>query len=183
VSGQSGLTGEQDQDGRRFRSPAFATGIPHMSEQEVKQQIIRELAVAYWMELETVMNYIANSINLDGVRAEEIKKALQADIQAELTHAQLLAKRIKTLGGVVPGSQSFTATQVSLQPPARLTDVVAVIKGVLDAENGAIAQYNKLIKLCDGVDYVTQDLCITALGDEEEHRREFMGYLQEYEAA
>ena len=40
------------------------------------------------------------------------------------------------------------------------------------AEQGAIEQYNKIIKLCDGVDYVTQDLAITNLADEEEHRRE-----------
>ena len=149
----------------------------------VKQQIIDELCVAYWMEMETVMNYIANSINLDGVRAEEIKKSLQADIQAELTHAQTLARRVKTLGGLVPGSQSFQAGQASLQPPAKTTDVVAVIKGVLAAEESAIAQYNKLIKLCDGIDYVTQDLCIQALGDEEEHLREFRGFLAEYENA
>lgn len=146
-----------------------------------RDEIIRELQVSYWMEIETVMNYIANSINLDGVRAEEIKKSLQADITAELGHAQNLANRIKTLGGVVPGSLAFKAGQKDLQPPAKLTDVVAVIKGVIVAEEGAIAQYNKLIKLCDGTDYVTQDLCIQALGDEESHRREFIGYLAEYE--
>ena len=39
-------------------------------------KIIEELKVSYWMEIETVMSYLANSINLDGVRAEEIKKAL-----------------------------------------------------------------------------------------------------------
>ena len=137
--------------------------------------------MAYWLEMETVMNFLANSINLDGVRAEEIKKSLAADIQAEMMHAQILAKRIKTLGGVVPGSTSFKAQQLSLQPPAKLTDVVTIIKGVIQAEDAAIAQYNKLIKMCDGKDYVTQDLCITALGDEEEHRREFMGFLSEYE--
>lgn len=146
-----------------------------------RTEIIRELCVAYWLEMETVMNFLANSINLDGVRAEEIKKSLAADIQAEMMHAQILAKRIKTLGGVVPGSTSFKAQQLSLQPPAKLTDVVTIIKGVIQAEDAAIAQYNKLIKMCDGKDYVTQDLCITALGDEEEHRREFMGFLSEYE--
>lgn len=150
---------------------------------EKLQKIIAELKVAYWMEMETVMSYISNSINLDGVRAEEIKNALNADIQAELGHAQTLAQRIKTIGGIVPGSLDFKATQKSLQPPAKLTDVATVIKGVIDAEEGAIAQYNKLIQLCDGVDYVTQDLCITALGDEEQHRREFLGYLAEYETA
>jgi len=154
-----------------------------MSDSTTHEQIIQELSVAYWMELETVMNYISNSINLDGVRAEEIKKSLAADVAEELNHAQLLAKRIKTIGGTVPGSQDFNAVQSSLQPPAKLTDVVAVIKGVIDAEDAAIGQYNKLIQLCDGVDYVTQDLCIQALGDEEEHRREFRGYLAEYESA
>ncbi len=144
---------------------------------EVTAQIIEELKVAYWMEIETV----ANSINLDGVRAEEIKKALQADVLEELTHAQNLARRIKTIGGIVPGSAEFKSAQTSLQPKADTTDVVSVIKGVIDAENSAITQYNKLIKLCDGVDYVTQDICIQPLADEEEHRRNFMGYLAEYE--
>ncbi len=152
-----------------------------MSEVDRKQTIIDELCVAYWMEMETVMNYIANSINLDGVRAEEIKASLQTDIQAELLHAQTIAKRIKTIGGVVPGSASFQYHQHGLQPPKKLTDVVAVIKGVLAAEEAAIGQYNKLIKICDGHDYVTQDMCITALGDEEEHFREFKGFLSEYE--
>lgn len=146
-----------------------------------REEIIQELQVAYWMEIETVMNYLANSINLDGVRAEEIKKSLAADVTAELGHAQLLARRIKTLGGVVPGSAEFRAGQKELQPPQKLTDVVAVIQGVIAAEDCAIAQYNKLIKLCEGVDYVTQDLCIQALGDEEEHRREFLGFLREYQ--
>ncbi len=152
-----------------------------MSDQEKRALIIQELGVAYWMEIETVMNFISNSINLDGVRAEEIKASLQADVQAELLHAQTLAKRIKTVGGTVPGSSSFVARQSTLQPPKKNTDVVSVIKGVIQAEDSAIAQYNKLIKLCDGFDYVTQDICITALGDEEEHRREFMGFLSEYE--
>jgi bacterioferritin len=69
----------------------------------VTEHIIAELKVAYWMELETVTNYIASSVNLDGVRAEEIKKALQADVLEELTHAQILARRIKTIGGGFPG--------------------------------------------------------------------------------
>ena len=140
------------------------------------------MQVAYWGEIETVMNYIANSTNLDGVRAEEIKKALAADVTEELNHAQLLAKRIKTIGGEVPGSAAFHSAQSFLQPPAETTDVTSVIRGVIAAEDAAIAQYKKLIALCDGVDYVTQDLCIQSLADEEEHRRAFIGYLKEYES-
>lgn len=145
-----------------------------------RAQIVEELKVAYRMELETVMNYLANSTNLDGVRAEEIKKSLAADITAELGHAQILARRIKTLGGQVPGSLSLKWDQKMLQPPADQTDVVTVIKGVIEAEEGAVQQYTKIIKLCEGLDYVTQDVVITLMGDEEEHRREFVGFLKEY---
>ncbi len=151
-----------------------------MSE-EIHQKIVAELTVAYFMELETVMNYIANSVHLDGVRAEEIKKSLAADVTAEIGHAQQLADRIKTIGGAIPGSRAFEAGQTTLQPPADSTDVVTVIKGVIDAENAACEQYGKIIKLCDGIDYVTQDMCIALLADEEQHRREFRGFLMEYE--
>ena len=145
-----------------------------------KKVIIDNLIKSYWMEIETVMNYISNSINLDGVRAEEIKKSLAVDITEEITHAQRLAKRIKEVGGLVPGSMDFKAAQKALQPKKDTTNVISVIEGVIEAENGAIAQYNKLIKLCDGVDYVTQDLCIQLLGMEESHKIEFQGFLKEY---
>jgi bacterioferritin len=144
-------------------------------------KVIQELCLSYAMELETVQNYIAASVNLDGVRSEVIKKALAADIAVEVQHAQQLAMRIKTIGGLVPGSLDLPRSQKFLQPQKDTTDIVAVIKGVIAAEEGAIAQYNKIIKLCDGVDYVTQDMVIGILGGEEDHRREFIGFLKEYE--
>jgi bacterioferritin len=145
-----------------------------------KQDIINGLIKSYWAEVETVMNYIAHSVNLDGVRAEEIKKSLAVEIQDEIGHAQLIARRVKELGGTIPGSMNFQYSQNSLQPVPDTTDVVHVIRGVIDAENDAITQYNKIIKLCDGEDYVTQDLCIRLLADEESHRSEFEGFLKEY---
>ncbi|MFC2094138.1 ferritin-like domain-containing protein [Bacteroidota bacterium] len=147
---------------------------------EKRQDIIDNLVKSYWMEIETVINYISNSINLDGVRAEEIKKSLALDVTEEIGHAQMLAKRIKEIGGLVPGSMDLKPVQSFLQTKEDTTDVVSVIEGVIAAENGAIEQYNKIIKLCDGVDYVTQDLCIRLLGMEESHRIEFMGFLKEY---
>lgn len=145
------------------------------------QEIIAELKRAYAMELETVQNYLANSIDLDGVRAEEIKKSLAADIQEELGHAMLLARRIKVLGGRVPGSLELERDQTSMQPPADSTDLITVIKGVIEAEDGAIRQYEKIIRLCDQVDFVTQDTVVKLLGEEQEHRRAFVGYLTEFE--
>jgi len=145
-----------------------------------KEQIIDSLRQAYNMELETVINYLSNSLHMEGVRADFIKQALSADIQGELGHAQQLGNRIKQLGGSIPGSLSLKMTQKSLQPQEDTTDVVDVIRGVLQAEEDAINHYRALIKLTDGEDYVTQDLAITILSDEEGHRQQFMGYMKEY---
>ena len=145
-----------------------------------KEEIIASLRKAYCMEVETVLNYLANSLVLDGVRADFIKQALTADIQGELQHATQLGNRIKQLGGAAPGSLKVELTQRYMQPPEDTTDLVYVIQGVLRAENEAIDHYKKLIRLTEGEDYVTQDLAITILADEEGHRQQFEGYLKEY---
>ena len=147
-----------------------------------REQIIEMLRRAYWMEIETVMSYISNSVNPDGVRAQEIKESLQEDIQEELGHAQRFADRIKELYGVVPGSMDFEAEQSYLQPPEQQIDVVHVIRGVIEAENGAIDFYNEIIEATEGDDPVTNDMVIEILHDEEGHRRLFEGFLREYEA-
>jgi len=148
---------------------------------EARAELIEMLKKAYFMEVETVMSYITNSINPDGVRAQEIVESLQQDIQEELGHAQQFAHRIKELYGVVPGSLEFTPEQSYLQPPAEQTDIVHVIKGVIEAETGAIEHYNALIDATDETDPVTNDMVIAILRDEEGHRRLFEGYLREYE--
>ncbi len=74
------------------------------STKDAKKQTIRLLQKAYRMELETVMNYLANSIHLDGMLAEEVKRALSSDVTEELGHARRLASRMNQLGGRIPGS-------------------------------------------------------------------------------
>jgi bacterioferritin len=82
----------------------------------------------------------------------------------------------------VPGSKDFTAEQTFLQPAEQQTDIVHVIRGVIEAETGAIEHYTRIIEETDGVDPVTQDMVIDILRDEQGHRRLFEGYLREFEA-
>ena len=139
-----------------------------------REEIIQLLTKAYWMEIETVINYVANSTNPDGVRAQEIIESLAEDVQEELGHAQKFATRIKELYGVVPGSLEFR--------PEQQTDIVHVIKGVMAAERSAIGFYNELIEAADEVDPVTQDMVVDILRDEQAHLRLFEGFLREYQA-
>lgn len=148
-----------------------------------REEIVDLLTTAYWMEIETVTNYLAQSSNLDGIRAKEIAADLASDVGEELGHAKQFADRIKELYGTVPGSADFPRdTDAGLQPNGDPTDVTSVIKGVIDAESGAIAHYTRIIEATDGVDWATQDMVISILRDEEGHMRTYERYLREYEA-
>jgi bacterioferritin len=141
------------------------------------KDIIIELKKSYAIELETIQNYLANSVDLDGAGAEEVKRSLGEEIDLKLKHGRRLAKRIKVLGGRVPGSLELSRDQNLLQPPLDSTDVMAVIQGVISVKEAAISQYQKVITLTDGLDYVTQDMVIDLLSDEQEHLRSFLGLL------
>ncbi|MCI0537484.1 MAG: ferritin-like domain-containing protein [Verrucomicrobiales bacterium] len=133
---------------------------------------------AYAAELETVANYLANSVWLDGLGAREVAESLADDVTEELGHATKLAHRLKQLGVCPPGSLALPRNQKALQPPKDSTDVRSVVEGVLAAEKDAIAHYQRLITACDGKDHVTQDLAIGILANEEEHRTLFEGFLK-----
>jgi bacterioferritin (cytochrome b1) len=81
------------------------------------KEIIEELKRSYAIELETMQNCLANSIDLEGENAEPIKKAFEDEVALNLKHARRLAKRINVLGGCLPGftgafarSESVTAS-------------------------------------------------------------------------
>lgn len=140
------------------------------------------LKKAYSDEIETVMNYLTNSIVLEGVSAEEVRESLESDIQEELGHAEQIGQRLKQLDERPPASYDFEARQEGLQPPADSTDVLSVIDGVLQAEEDAIETYRAVISAArDADDPVTEDLGVTILADEEAHRTEFRGFKREYE--
>jgi len=158
---------------------AASQGILSDDLKSERDQLVEMLKKAYFMELETVMSYIANSVNPDGLLAREIAESLEQDIQEELGHAQQFATRIKELYGVVPGSEEFTAEQSFLQPPDDQLDIIHVVKGVIEAETGAIEHYNGVIEFAGEHDPVTEDMVIAILRDEEGHRRLFEGFLRE----
>lgn len=140
--------------------------------------VIPLLQEAYARELETVQNYLANSVWLDGLRAHEVAEALAKDVDEDLGHARMIAHRLKQLGACPAGSFDLKCDQEMLQPPADPTDFRQVVEGVLEAEKSSIAVYRKIFDACAGVDALTQDVALKILADEEEHRCLFEGFLK-----
>jgi bacterioferritin len=145
--------------------------------------IVPLLKKAYAAELETVQNYLANSVWLDGLRAQEVVEALAEDVTDELGHAQRLAHRLKELGACPPGSLTLTRNQEALQPAADSTDLRHVVMGALSAERDAIATYQEIITAASDTDPVTADLAVQILADEEKHRSLFEGFLKSMDKA
>lgn len=162
-------------------STSSSLSILDESRREEREHVVELLTQAYWMEIETVMNYVAGSINPDGVRAREIAESLAEDIEEELGHAKLFGERIKELYGVVPSSIEFRPEQDFMRPPEHQTDVIGLIRGVIRAESGAIDHYSRIVAETEEIDPVTQDMVISILRDEQGHRRLFEGFLREYE--
>jgi bacterioferritin len=148
-----------------------------------REELVSELTLAYQAEIETLMNYLSAGVNLRklGVKAQEVGEALVEDVEGEMQHAQRLAERLHTLGERIPCSSMFEAKQPFLSCDNH-DDVVAVIKGVMEAEKGAIARYRKIADLCGQLkDYATENLVSEIISDEEDHLREFSDFLASYQ--
>ncbi len=141
-------------------------------------EIISELKRSYAAELETLQNYLANSIDLDGAASEPLQRLLDESVSVRLSHARRLAKRIHLIGGRVPGSLELPRNQNDLQPVPDKADPQAVINGLLRANERSIGRYERILTLTEGADYVTQDLVIDLLSEEREQRRVFLNLLQ-----
>jgi bacterioferritin len=141
-------------------------------------EIISELKRSYAAELETLQNHLANSIDLDGAQPAGVQQSLEASVALRLNHARRLAKRISVMGGRVPGSLELPRNQDFLQPALDRADAYPVIHGVIRASEAAIAQYERIIAVTEGMDYVTQDLVIDLLSEEREQRRLFSALLR-----
>jgi bacterioferritin len=134
------------------------------------RDVVSGLKKSYAMELESVQNYLANSIHLEGPAADKVKKVLENAASNELQHARRLAMRIKILGDRVPGSLELPRDQNYLQPPIDNRDSVTIIRGALTATDAAIAHYQVMIQITEDVDFVTQDLLIELLAEEQEQK-------------
>lgn len=139
-------------------------------------KIIELLKAAYIAELQTVEDYLANSIWLDGPGWRPIAEALDVYVAQELAHAKKIAIRLKELG--VRSPDLFKKEAQRILPIHDETDPLIAVDGVLEAERNAIVRYEKLIEACEGRDFTTQDLIIAILADEEKHRKVFEGFLE-----
>jgi bacterioferritin len=139
-------------------------------------ELLREAYAAEW---ETAYNYQVLSEVLEFTEGYVAAEEFSADIDEEISHARLLAKRLR----VRDESPEFFVDQPNFGLQEQYSgldgaDVTECIQAAIEAEETAIRTYKEIIDVAGEVeDYPTEDLAIELLADEQGHLRELMDLL------
>lgn len=126
------------------------------------QQVLKRLNLALKGELTAINQYFLHARMLDDWGVTKLGKHEYDESIEEMRHADLLIQRILLLGGL-PNLQDLGKLYIG-------ENVKEVIEGDLKLELEGIENYRAGIKDCEVAhDYVTRDLFIKILADEEGH--------------
>ena len=133
-------------------------------------------------ELTTYYYYTILRANLIGLEGETVKEIAETARIEDRNHFEALVPRIYELGGKLPESM-VEFHNCSACPPARLpkdpTDVMAILKVLVEAERCAVRGYSHICNLTAGKDHRTYDLSQAILNEEVEHESWFSEFLGE----
>jgi bacterioferritin len=141
-----------------------------------RKEVVKLLNEALATELVCVLRYKLHSFMARGIHADAVKAEFQAHAIEEMTHADLLAKRITELGG----EPDFSPEGLSERSHAEYIKgdtLEAMIKENLVAERIAIESYREIILYLADNDPTTQNLIKNILSTEEEHADELSSML------
>ena len=124
-------------------------------------------------------NYVASSVNREGIGAESIARSIRETIAANLRHAHQVGVRIRRLHGAVPGPDEFATRQPRLRSPAEPLDNVSVLGGLSEAETAAIDRYRRIAAAAsEAHDPITQDLAGRIMREKENQRHSLRSFLE-----
>ena len=143
---------------------------------ELVELLVRNAAA----ELTTFYYYTILRVNLIGMEGEGLKLITEDARIEDRNHFEALVPRIYELGGKLPDDMK-KFHDCSACPPANLpkdpTDVKAILKILLKAEQCAVRGYTHICNITFGKDHRTYDLALAILHEEIEHEAWFAEFL------
>jgi bacterioferritin len=139
-------------------------------------QLLKLLNDALATELVCVLRYRRHSFMARGIQAKAIAAEFLTHSNEELSHVDLLAKRIVQLGG----EPDFAPDQLTSRSHAEYVignTLAEMIETDLIAERIAIDSYRELIRYLGDLDPTTSQMLKTILAVEEEHADELADLL------
>lgn len=131
-------------------------------------------------ELTTFYYYTILRVNLTGIEGEGLKEITEDARIEDRNHFEALVPRIYELGGKLPDDMK-AFHDLSACPPALLpkdpSDIKAIVKVLLKAEQCAVQGYTHVCNITAGKDHRTYDLALAILNEEIEHEAWFAEFL------
>ncbi|MDB2682896.1 bacterioferritin [Alphaproteobacteria bacterium] len=135
------------------------------------KKVIAALNDGLKKELTAINQYFLHSRMLEDWGVTKLAKHEYKESIEEMHHADVFIKRILLLGGL-PNLQDLGKLMIG-------ENVQEVLECDLKLEEDGIQAYRKHIKTCeDAGDYVSRDLFVTILKDEEEHADHYETQLE-----
>jgi len=145
-------------------------------------EIVELLVKNAGAELTTYYYYTILRFNLIGLQGEGIKEIAETARIEDRNHFEAIVPRIYELGGKLPENMK-EFHDLSACPPATLpkdpTDVMAILKVLVEAERCAVRGYTHICNLTAGKDHRTYELANAILNEEIEHESWFSEFLGE----
>lgn len=155
--------------------------------EDIKLAICRILEVAAAEELVAGFQYQVVAPYLSGFEGAAIAKYFHDTAEDEVQdHFMKLQARMAQLDYTPRSLMNFAGldalAECKYKVPGSLQDVRALLLQNVEAEDCAIARYEGLIKMCEGVDPVTRRLCEEIAADEWEHREGLVSFIDDYDS-
>lgn len=137
--------------------------------QKNKKDLKSLLNDAIAREIQVSVQYMWQHVQAFGLKGEVVKGIFKKFAITEMKHAELIAERLVMLGGVP------TTVPTPITIGKNVDEMLTLDK---KAEEEAITMYKEIIALANKEgDYITANLFIGILADEEEHLASFESYL------
>ncbi|MBN2312330.1 MAG: bacterioferritin, partial [Sedimentisphaerales bacterium] len=134
--------------------------------QSGRQKVIEVLNKARAMELQAIHQYMNQHYNLDDMDYGELAANVKLIAIDEMRHAEMLAERIKELGGEPTTEKS---AKVEREQP-----IEAIFPFDRTLEDDTVIAYNKFLQLCrDNGDSISVKLFETITDEEQAHLNYF----------
>jgi len=132
------------------------------AQQSARQKVIEVLNKARAMELHAIHQYMNQHYNLDDMDYGQLAANVKLIAIDEMRHAEMLAERIKELGGEPTAEK---AAKVKPQQP-----VEAIFPFDSKLEEDTIAAYNQFLQVCrENGDSISMKLFETLVDEEQAH--------------
>lgn len=143
-------------------------------------ELLGDLSRAFANEWVAHFYYSVGAHLVTGLQGDDLAERMRAGAGEELSHADLIAKRIAELGGEPPADLAGLtqlATVPTLAVPSRRSDWQGWIRALLEVERHVIGEYERLVEKTRHADPVTHELAEQLLAAEVAEEEELENLL------